>query len=363
MPTYNPIPLTSFSKGPASSPLSSKGKRRTAVRVVDVILTPDSPYYSDSNDIGAIKYRPLTSTVNEESPENLPIAWPLEGTFRKYPLKNEIVFLETAPGPDEQIGSKTYYSQLINIWNNPHHNAFPDLEIYDGELNLGDNFIEERYILPKTPKDGDVIIEGRRGQSIRFTGNGTNTIITSGQSASTTTDVTVNENINSDPASIYMVTGRVPLSAASSNYDSYTDYIPSTPSSYQGNQIVLSSDRLVFNSRTDHIMLSSNLTVGFNAIRGFNFDTPTNFIVDAGTSIRFGSATADHPLLKGDDTVKVLEELIDTLINLMEGLVQGASQPIGPMPTIIEQGSATTFVLANLKTRLEGLKSTKTYTD
>lgn len=362
MPTYNPTLNTVLQLAPSAINVTPS-RARIPVRVVDVILTTTHPLYEDSNDIGAIKYRQLNRDYDEESIENLPTAWPIEGTYRKYPLKNEIVYIETAPGPDNQTGTKTYYSQLINIWNNPHHNAFPDLNLYDGELDLGENFIEESFIIPRTPRDGDIVIEGRRGQSIRFTGNGTNTVITSGQSPSGSAQVTVDENINSDPASIYMVTGRVPLSAASTNYDSYTSYIPSSPNSYSGNQIVLSSGRLVLNSRADHIMLSSNLTISFNAIRGFNFDTPTNFVVGAGTSIRFGSATANHPLLKGDDTVEVLMELFDTLLTLTRSLVQGASQPNTTMPTVIEQGSATTYVLTNLKTRLEGLKSRKTYTD
>ena len=362
MPTYNPTLSTIAQEASTSSP-TVRSKGRIPVRVVDVILDQTHPDYQNSNDIGAIKYRALNRDNEEDTSENLPTAWPIQGTYKVYPLKNEIVFLESAPGPDQQIGNKTYYTHPINIWNNPHHNAFPDLRVYDGELDLGENFIEDGNIVPRTPRDGDILFEGRRGQSIRFTGNGTNTLITSGQTPSGSAQVTVTENINSDPSSIYMVNGRVPLSAASSIYDSYTSYIPSSPSSYTGNQVMINSGRLVFNSRTDHILLSSNLTISFNAVRGFNFDTPTNFVVGAGTSIRLGSATADHPLLKGDDTVDVLMELFDTLLNLTVGLVQGASQPNTTMPTVIEQGSATTYVLTNLKTRLEGLKSRKTYTD
>jgi len=361
MSTYN-YNLNTVAQSNAQGTLGST-RERIPVRVVDTILDNKHPEYRDSNDIGAIKYRTISRDYDEERKEDLPKAYPLNTTYRVYPVKNEIVLIEIAPGPDNEREVKAYYSQIVGIWDNPHHNAFPDLNIYDGELDLGENFIEDGSIAPRTPRDGDTIIEGRRGQSIRLTGNGTDTIITSGQSPSGSNQITVDENINSDPASIYMTSERVPLSAASSDYNSYTDYIPVSPETYSGNQIVLNSGRLVLNSRADHILLSSNLTISFNAIRGFNFDTPTNFIVDAGTSIRFGSSTADHPLLKGDDTVEVLKELLDTLLNLMEGLVQGASQPIGPMPTIIEQGSATTYVLANLKTRLEGLKSTKTYTE
>jgi hypothetical protein len=361
MPAYNYNLNTVAQDNNQSTPVSTR--ERVPVRVVDIILDDTHPEYENSNDIGVIKYRAINRDYDEERKEDLPKAYPLNTTYRVYPVKNEIVLIESAPGPDHQKESKTYYSQIVGIWDNPHHNAFPDLNIYDGELDLGEDFIENGNIRPRTPRAGDVLIEGRRGQSIRFTGNGNGTLITNGQIITGSAVPTIPESINGDPASLYMVTGRVPLSAASTDYSSYTSYVPSSPETYTGNQVVLNSGRLVFNSKTDHILLSSNLTIGFNAIKGFNFDTPQNFVVSTGTSIRLGSATADHPVLKGDDTVEVLTELLDTLLSLMEGLVQGASQPAGPMPTVIEQGSATTYVLANLKTRLEGLKSTKTYTE
>lgn len=361
MPTYN-YNLNTVAQSNAQG-TSVSTRERIPVRVVDIILDDNHPEYEDSNDIGVVKYRAINRDYDEERKEDLPKAYPLNTTYRIYPIKNEIVLIETAPGPDNEREVKAYYSQIVGIWDNPHHNAFPDLDIYDGELDLGENFIEDGNIRPRTPSAGDVLIEGRRGQSIRFTGTGRNTIITSGQTPSGSSQITVNENINSDPASIYMTSGRVPLSAASSDYSSYTDYIPSSPGTYSGNQIVLNSGRLVFNSRADHILLSSNLTISFNALKGFNFDTPTNFVVGAGTSIRLGSKNANHPVLKGDDTVKVLTELFETLLKLTESLVQGASQPNTIMPTVIEQGSATTYVLVNLKTRLEALKSRKTYTD
>lgn len=360
MPAYN-YNLANLPEQNGETRSTGGTRDRIPVRVVDVILSEDHPEYQDSNDIGAIKYRQLRKDIDEESKEELPTAWPIETTYRKYPVKNEIVYIENAPGPDHERGTKEYYSQVIGIWDNPHHNAFPDINIYDGELDLGENFIEDGRILPRTPKDGDILIEGRRGQSIRLTGNGNGLFFTNGQSPSGSNQITVSEHINADPSSLYMTVGSVPLSAASEDYSSYKSYIPDSPSTFRGSQAVLSSGRLVLNSKTDHILLSSNLTISFNALKGFNFDTPTNFVVGAGTVIRLGSKDADHPVLKGDDTVEVLTELFETLLKLTESLVQGASQPNTIMPTVIEQGSATTFVLANLKTRLEQLKSRKTF--
>ena len=47
-------------------------------------------------------------------------------------------------------------------------------------------------------------------------------------------------------------------------------------------------------------MLSSKRTISFEAIKGFNFDTNENFVIQAGTTIKLGSKDATEPLVKGE---------------------------------------------------------------
>ena len=360
MPTYN-YNLNSVAEN-NSQQQQVQSKERIAVRVVDIILSPDHPEYTSSEDLGAIKYRILNRDYNEEASEDLPKAYPLGGTFKKYPLKNEVVYLESAPAVNLDTSAndtRTYYSEVVNIWNHPHHNAFPDINIYDGTLDLGEAFEEAADINPLLPKSGDILIEGRRGQSIRFSGTEVSTKIANGQIATENGYDAIEEDINQDGSSFYMLSNKVSnLQPASTLFKSYS----SEPTlEFQGEQVVINSGRVHLNARDEHMLFTAKNSIGLSA-GTLNFDTSNTVNVNA-KKINLGSKDANHPVLKGDDTVEVMMELFDTLLSLTTSLVQGASQPNTVMPTVIEQGSATTFVLINLKTRLEGLKSRKTYTD
>ena len=50
-------------------------------------------------------------------------------------------------------------------------------------------------------------------------------------------------------------------------------YIPKDPNSYIGNQVIINSDRLLFNAKTDSILLYSDKAIGFSTRGNFHFDT------------------------------------------------------------------------------------------
>ena len=57
------------------------------------------------------------------------------------------------------------------------------------------------------------------------------------------------------------------------------------PNTYEGKQVIINSDRLVFNARNDAILLYSNEQIGFSTNGNFHFNTsnlPENkFIINA----------------------------------------------------------------------------------
>jgi hypothetical protein len=172
------------------------------------------------------------------------------------PLCNEIVLLFQLP--DKNIGKNDtstiyYYLNPISIWNNPHHNAYPNsysnynetpkkdyqfiqagipfkskqvskgLDL-NGPNSTGGDFIEKSNINPLMPFSGDNILESRFGSSIRL-GSTINsnslfrnewseygkvgepiTIFRNGQSQnqSDTGFIPAVEKINEDLSSIYM---------------------------------------------------------------------------------------------------------------------------------------------------------------
>ena len=50
-------------------------------------------------------------------------------------------------------------------------------------------------------------------------------------------------------------------------------YIPELPGTYQGKQVIINSDRLVFNAREDSILFYSDQAIGFSTNGSFHFDT------------------------------------------------------------------------------------------
>ena len=164
-------------------------------------------------------------------------------------------------------------------------------------------------------------------------------LIRNGQNTENVTEgwIPINENINQDFSSIYLTsTQKIPIGVASQNYFSYTSKdkeIPTIPSEYTGNQVIINSGRLLFNSTNDHIMLSSQRTISFEAIKGFNFDTPANFVIDVGTTIKLGSKDATEPLVKGETLRKDLQNLTQSLLNIVSILKYQQLWPAGvPVP-------------------------------
>ena len=359
------------------SNLLKKSKIIEIGRVRDIILNDEYPEiekYGGLSAIGTIFFE-----FNNFSSSDTNFAKPLYSQISSYPLVNELVLIFKLPNIG--IGNVTstdsyFYISSINLWNHPHHNAYPnpttfnnlspsEQKTYEDSLagsprlatttlpeiplnsptNLTQNtFIERNDVHPLLPFTGDVIYEGRWGNSIRlgstarysvssslnpWSNYGKNgepiTIIRNGQNVNSSDDegwTPITEDINFDSSSIYLTNDQqIPISVASKRYFSYTPSfkeIPISPTQYVGNQIIINSGRLLFNSKSDHIMLSSQRTISFEAVKGFNFDTPANFVIDAGTHIKLGSKDATEPLVKGEILRKDLLDLTNSLLNLVK---------------------------------------------
>ena len=368
-----------------------------AVRVLSIVLDETHPRFKELgewNGLGIIEYEEVNNPLPSQS---LPTARPLTGNNKNLPLINEIVYIIGFPDTDiDSISSNTadYYINIVSLWNHPHHNAYPTapntlpptqqkdyvqteagsirrVTDQSTEIFLGKTFVERSNIHPILPFEGDIISEGRWGNSIRIGSTVKNTpnnwsvtgsngdpilIIRNGQGKQTEEGwVPTVEDINNDDSSIYLTsTQRVPLKASSTIYDSYQT-TPSSPDQYSGKQVILNSGRLVFNSTQDHILLSSNQTIGFNAVSGFNFDTKSNFVVNAPT-IKLGGKNATEPILKGDTTVQILTDLIDELYKLTIAL-QSVTPQGGPL--VLPAATQLAPKLLQIKTQLNNQTKSK----
>jgi len=380
------------------------------VRVVDIVLNDTHPKFKDVgewNGIGTIFY----TNVKEPtliSGSNL-TAKPAFSNVKQYPLLNEIVYLTLLPSQDSQINpdgggsEEEYYLLPLNVWNHPHHNGIPNSlpaaggeaangdyqrtddglvrRVSDGgtEINLGNTFIERPNIHPLLPFEGDLIYEGRWGQSIRFgstvsgsannwSATGSNgdpiTIIRNGQGQQTEDGwlLTV-EDINNDDSSIYATsTQKIPLAASSANYNSYpsSNSAPTTPNQYSGKQIIINSGRLVFNTTNDHLLLSSKKSINLNAVEQISFDT-TNDIILQGGDVYLGSKDANQQLLLGNDTIQLLQGVLEQLVNVTTELATFANLPVvggvSPYPTLGAKAFEANLKLNYAKNQLNQLLS------
>jgi hypothetical protein len=375
-----------------------------AVRVLSIVLDASHPRFQELgawNGLGIIEYEDVNNPLPSPS---LPTARPLAGNFKNLPLINEIVYLIGFPNTDiDTISSNTveYYLNIVSLWNHPHHNAYPTapnalpptqqkdyVQTTGGnvrrvtdqstEIFLGKTFKERSNIHPLLPFEGDILEEGRWGNSIRIGSTVQNTInnwssvgingdpiliIRNGQGTQTEEGwIPTVEDINNDDSSIYATsTQKIPLKAASVNYLSYPSNPPQTPDQYSGKQILINSGRLVFNTTLDHILLSSKKSINLNALNSVNIDCNT-VIIQSG-KLYLGSKNATEPLLLGNSTISTLNNLIDNLSAFLQVcstvVATAPGTPLVPLNLAANQLSAQLKVIQG---NLEKLKSKSNFT-
>jgi len=272
---------------PNSNPISViQNGGLLAARVIDISLVTSTNGASifqttgEFANIGAIKFELLGNSTSKENFPQGPIAYPLDTNVRKVPLINEIVFIMSGPSRNIALEGNSdaidfYYTNAISVWGRSHLNMLPSnsstskntdtIPKEDVERGIennkdsqvvepkpGNTFEEKANIRNLFPNEGDVIIEGRFGNSIRFGSTAKQseenknvespwstegregnpiTIIRNGQSQ---VDLPfsnwfpIYEDIQNDDSSIYMTSGQlIPVTLASTNFASFgVDAIP-----------------------------------------------------------------------------------------------------------------------------------------
>tara|TARA_R110001583_G_scaffold110840_1_gene259909 strand:+ start:127 stop:603 length:477 start_codon:yes stop_codon:yes gene_type:complete len=99
-------------------------------------------------------------------------------------------------------------------------------------------------------------------------------------------------------------------------------FIPESPNTYQGNQVIINSDRLVFNAKEDAILLYSDKAIGFSTNGNFHFDTDNSgdakFIVNSPNiylglgNLRTGELPTE-PAVLGHELKGLLEQILHML--------------------------------------------------
>jgi len=329
--------------------------------------------------VGTIIFRDITAEKETKATEYP--ALPLNPNIKQFPLLNEVVMLVQGPTSDIQtnVGSTDfYYSTIINLWGSPHHNALPEPNT-DISTILGKHVKELPDINPMYPFPGDILIEGRQGQSIRLGGNMSlkNTLvddsnngkpfllISNGQIKTDNGIDHIVEDINKDPNSIYMLSDhKSELKAVNNKRDSY-DVKPLGSDQYVGNQVIVNGGRLFFNAKEDSAFISAKESIGLNA-RTLNFDATDYFCIDA-KKIYLGkvarTSITKEPVVLGTQLENWLTTLLDTLSSVAAAMASASSITGGPVPTLNAAGPELDAIVKSLRTQLILFQSKKVFTE
>ena len=408
----NPVDVS----GNLSNEISSLSEKVIFARVTDIVLDNKHPKfatYGSWNGLGTIDFE-FVDKLNADTPQSS-TAIPLIASNKNYPLVNEIVVLFLLPKKLSTGGNtystSYYYLNPVSIWNHPHQNALPKVNIpnnneesdityesiedgsnvskvdstnstvsLNGNNPSGGVFIDNgANVRPLLPFVGDIITEGRFGNSIRlgstvqsqgsplYQNNWSRsgsisplgspiTILRNGQPTSGSAGwIPLIENVNEDPSSIYLTsTQTIPILNSSEIYDSLKTP-PTLPREYNKNQIILSSGRLVFNSSIDSILLSSIKDISLSSENEIGMDSK-KAITFSSNKVNLGSKNATEAVIKGTSFMEQFEILVQQLENITEALTTARVWDEGvsaPDPVIVPIATNAAANIKDLKKMLQ----------
>jgi len=274
----------------AVSPMVASGE------VLDVVMNPDHPWYRKDTpgvDLGYAKVKLLGEQVDYSFADEVQGYWipPLYKNITSYPLKGEIVVLLKASTLAAQINPKEigyYWLSVVQMWGDINSNAVPNVGFNPKNFindTLGDTF-SEKDISPVQHYEGDTIMQGRFDNSIRLgstqlSGKPKNTwsvgstdgdpimFISNGHADTGDSHI---EDVNDNDSTIVLTKSqKIDLKPANAIADETVTIptgpvLPMTPiSGYTGtSQVIINSDRLIFNSKKENIILSAKKEIGLS---------------------------------------------------------------------------------------------------
>jgi hypothetical protein len=316
-------------------------------------------------------------------------AKPLSPYVRRVPLQGEIVMLIAAPSPAIAAMTpnvNTYYVDIVNVQGLVNHNSVPtagkvtkgggSVAATAAGANQGDvppspdkNFFEDSNASFIQHYVGDVIFEGRFGQSLRFSSSQKNKNIFSKEpiweQGSAGDPITIlrnskfegpankfyTEDLEKDDSMLILSsTQKLPVKPAS-NAKKAADAI-GIQDKYEKNQILLSSGRIILNAQQEDILAYAKKGVHIAADK-VAIDAQSKFTVDS-PAIHLG-AQAIEPLIFGQKWATWMNNLINALGACFVATGMGPSGPLQANPNWSQvaqlQGQINTLLSQISKTK------------
>lgn len=350
--------------------------------------------YKDTNPnfLQSIKCKVLNPGLGEDDGDPSALtARPLNPNIRRVPLKGEIVLLMKGPSPAiSSISENTvfYYLDILNLQSLIDHNSVPT----GAKVTLGagaaafaaagagatkkssnpavdDNFPENDKSALIQPYVGDVIFEGRYGQSLRFSSSQKNkglfnkpTFWNDGSPGDPITVIRNSkfkgpgnkyyaEDLEKDDSIIVLTSDqKLPLKPAA-NAKKAANAL-GIQAKYEKNQILLNSGRLILNARQEDILAYAKKGVHIAADK-VAIDAQTKFTVDS-LAIHLG-AQAIEPLILGQKWATWMNSFISALSAVFVLTAVGPSSPLLASPA----WSQIAQLQAQIPTLLSQISKTK----
>jgi|TARA_R110000803_G_scaffold140415_3_gene206949 hypothetical protein len=153
-------------------------------------------------------------------------------------------------------------------------------------------------------------------------------------------------------------------------------YTPDTPSIYQGKQVIINSNRLLFNAKEDAILLFANKAIGFSTNGSIHFDTSdkkdgekaSKVVINSPNiylGLQYNGDLPTEPAVLGNylgdiwllDLLETLEGLIDDLITKVSFITTAPGAPTGPNPANKAMLSLRKMQIEDLKNNIQYFKS------
>ena len=145
---------------------------------------------------------------------------------------------------------------------------------------------------------------------------------------------------------------------------------PSAPGIYQGKQVIINSNRLLFNAKEDSILLFSRKSISFSANSSIHFDTSpnkdtSNFIVNSPNiylGLDYNDDLPTEPAVKGDSLETFLNDTLDVINNMWDAILYEISYTesgafTGPNPMNKGVESRIEGQISELRKQIEFVKS------
>lgn len=295
--------------------------------VVDVIVDHNHPEYApkDGYNVGAIKIR-IFSRDNTLDFEHLPWATPIDFEVKQLPLVGETVLLH-------KILSKFYYHRRVpltrrvqesgmlkidELVNQRQPNSTSKAASGGGEVDatphkFGSYWKPDIRVRPLKHFEGDTIVEGRMGHSIRFGSSqmdpatdsmAPTILIRTGQAKDIQDKEAIKkgyfglilEDVNDDASLIWMTSNQnIPFEPATIDTDSFYRSIQNPPNKFDKATIIANSDRIILNAKKTHVMMFASEEIYLNSFSRIALDTDNTIFMTATKDIsQRASRNIDH---------------------------------------------------------------------